>query len=76
MIMPLPLAQFIGGYSFLQCLVIIIVIAAAIAITYVVLGQMGVAIPDWVVKIFWICCLAFVGVAALYFLFSMVGSIR
>jgi hypothetical protein len=71
------LAQFAaGGYSLLQILVLVIVIAAAIAITYVILGQMGVAIPAWAIRIFWVLVLAFVGIAALYFLFSMVGQMR
>ncbi len=69
------LAQFAaGGYSLINILVFIIVIAAAIAITYVILGQMGVAIPEWVVRIFWILVLAFVGIAALVFLFRMAGT--
>lgn len=70
------LAQLAGGYSLLQILVLVIVVAAAIAIVYVVLGRMGVAIPPEFVRIFWILVLAFVGIAALYFLFSMVGSMR
>ena len=64
-----------GSYSLVQILVFIIIIAAAIAITYVILGQMGVAIPDWVIRIFWILVLAFVGIAALVFLFRMAGSL-
>ncbi len=64
-----------AGYSLLQILVMLIVIAAAFAIVYIILGQMGVAIPEWVVRIFWVLVLAFVGVAALIFLFRMVGSV-
>jgi hypothetical protein len=39
----------------------------------VILGQMGVTIPPAFVRIFWIICLAFVGITALIFLFNMIG---
>jgi hypothetical protein len=49
----------------------VIVIAAAVSIIYVILGQMQVAIPSWVAQIFWILVLAFIGIAAIGFLFSL-----
>jgi choline-glycine betaine transporter len=65
-----------GGYSIVQILVFVIVIAAAVAITMAILNAMGVAVPPVAVRIFWIVVLAFLGVAALMFLFSMIGSMH
>jgi hypothetical protein len=66
-------AQALGGYSILQLCVFIIVIAAAIAIVFIIMRQMGVAIPPFIVQIMWVLLAVFVGVFALYFLFNMVG---
>lgn len=65
----------LAGYSLLQVLVLVVVIAAALAIVHIVLARMGVAIPAWVVQIFWVLVVAVVGVAALYLLFSLVGRL-
>jgi hypothetical protein len=65
----------LGGYSVLQLLLIVIVIAAAVAITVVVLRQMGMAIPPFIITILWILVAAFVGVVALVFLFRMIGNV-
>jgi hypothetical protein len=62
-----------GGYSLIQIAVFIIVIAAVVGIVYVILNQMGVAIPGFIIQIIWIILAAFVGIAALYFLVSLVG---
>jgi hypothetical protein len=66
-----PFVAVIGGYSLWHLLVMVIVIAAAVSIIYVILGQMQVAIPSWVAQIFWILVLAFIGIAAIGFLFSL-----
>jgi hypothetical protein len=65
----------LGGYSMVQLGVIVIVVAAVIGIVYVILRQMGVMIPPFIVQIMWILLAAFVGILALYFLVSMVGRI-
>ena len=70
---PLLLAQVAGGYSLVQILVLVIVVAAAVAITLAILNAMGVAVPPVAIRIFWILVLAFLGIAALFFLFSLVG---
>ncbi len=64
------------GYSFLQILILVIVIAAAIAILMLVLRKFGITIDPIFFQIFWILVFAFLGVAALIFLFSLVGSIH
>jgi len=66
-------AQVVAGYSLLQILIFVIIIAAAVAITLAILSAMGVAVPPVAVRIFWILVLAFLGIAALVFLFSLVG---
>jgi hypothetical protein len=63
----------VGGYSLVQFAVLIIVIAAIVGIVWVILNQMGVAIPGFIVQIAWIILAAFVGILALYFLVSLVG---
>jgi choline-glycine betaine transporter len=57
----------------LQILIFVIIIAAAVAITLAILSAMGVDVPPVAVRIFWILVLAFLGIAALVFLFSLVG---
>lgn len=64
-----------GGYSLLQILIIIIVIAAGFAITQAILAAMGKQIPPVVIQVFWILCLAALGIIALIFLFSFIGRI-
>jgi choline-glycine betaine transporter len=66
-------AQVVAGYSLLQILIFVIIIAAAVAITLAILSAMGVAVPPVAVRVFWILVLAFLGIAALVFLFSLVG---
>lgn len=67
----LPLLAQVAGYSIVHWVIMIIVIAAVVAIMHIVLGKMGVAIPDWVVQIFWIIVLAVVGILAIKFIFSL-----
>ncbi len=64
------LAQF-AGYTVAHWIIMIIILAAVIAVMYVVLGRMGVAIPAWVIQIFWILVVAVVGIMAIKFLLSL-----
>lgn len=64
------IAQF-AGYSLVQLLVMIVIIAACVGIVYVALQQFGVAIPRFVVLIFWIVVCAFVAIAAIRFVSTM-----
>jgi len=52
----LLLAQ--GGFGIMHWIIIVIVIAACVGIMYVALNQFGIAIPNWVIQIFWICVVA------------------
>ena len=60
------LAQ-LGGYSIVQLAIIVVVIAAIVALVYIALRKFGVAIPDWVVQVFWVCIVALVIIAAIKF---------
>jgi len=51
--------------------ILIIVIAAIIAVIFVITKAMGVAIPQWVMAILWIIFAAVVGVVAIKFLVSI-----
>jgi ABC-type multidrug transport system permease subunit len=52
-------------------LIAAVVVAAMLAVVYVVLGAMGVVIPAFVVTIFWILFVAALGVVAVKFLLSL-----
>lgn len=54
----LLLAQ-LAGYGIAHLAITIVIIAAIVGLVYVALGQFGVAIPAWVVQIFWIIVVAF-----------------
>ena len=55
----------INGMSIGQIAIYIVVAAAIIALVYVALQQFGIAIPPWVVQIFWIMVVACVVVLAI-----------
>jgi hypothetical protein len=63
--------RFMAGWGLVDIIIAIIIIAAAIGIMYVALRVFGVAIPPWVVQIFWIVVVAFVAIFAIRLLFSM-----
>lgn len=66
----LPLAlTFPGGIGGLA--VMVILVAAVVAIVFVACRQMGVAIPAWVIQIFWILIVAVVCIAAIKFLLGV-----
>jgi hypothetical protein len=50
----------------------IIIVAAVAAIVFVALKTMGVAIPGWVVQVFWILVVAVVCILAIKFLVGAV----
>jgi hypothetical protein len=70
MIELLALAQ-IGSPSISNIAIFIIVVAAIVGIVIVAVRQSGVAIPGWVVQVFWICLTAFVCVIAVKFLIGL-----
>ena len=64
-------AEVFAGWSIIQILTAVIVIAAVAAIVSVAVRAMGVAIPDWVVKILWIVAIAFVALIAIRIVLSL-----
>lgn len=55
-----------GGIAGLA--ITIIIIAAVAAIVFVACRAMGLAIPGWVINVFWIVVVAFVCIVAIKFL--------
>ncbi len=43
-----------GGYSVLQVAVAIVIIAGLVALTYLALHELGIAIPPFVIQALWI----------------------
>lgn len=66
----LLLAQ-IAGLSLVQLAIAVIFIAAVVAIVFVAVRAMGLAIPAWLIQVFWIVIAAFVCIAAIRLLMSM-----
>jgi hypothetical protein len=58
----------ITGYSVAQIAIAIVVIAAIVALVYIALRQFGVAIPAWVVNVFWVLAVACVVIMAIRFI--------
>lgn len=56
------------GATIVHWVIIALVIAGVIGIAYVVAQQAGVAIPPFIVKIFWIVLAVVIGVVAISFL--------
>ena len=72
MILPMLLAQANLAASVGYWVKVIIVVSAIIAIGYVILRQVGVQIPPFIVSIFWILVAVVIGLVALNFLFTMI----
>lgn len=67
----MPILAQLAGYSLLHWIILIMVVAGAVAILYIVLRRLGITIPDWVVSIFWVIVVVIVGVAAVKIIWSM-----
>jgi len=65
------LAQAVGGYSLIQLAIFIIVVAGVVAIVVVILKQLGVTIPPWLIAILWIVLAVIVGIFAIKVIASM-----
>lgn len=60
-----------AGWSIGEIAIAIVIIAAVVAVVYVALKQFGIAIPQWVIQIFWIIVVAIVAILAIRFLLSL-----
>ncbi len=67
------IAQVGLGGSFVSWALIIVVVLAVVALVYVAAQQMGIAIPPFVVNVFWIVFAAVVVIAAILFLARVAG---
>jgi hypothetical protein len=61
-------AQGLDAGALVRWIVVILVLAGVIGIAYVVAQQAGIAIPPFLVRIFWIVVAVVVGVVAITFL--------
>ena len=60
-----------GAFGLIQWIIVAIVLAGIIGIAAVIIRQSGIAIPGFVITIFWIVLAVVVGVVAIKFLASM-----
>ncbi len=58
-------------WSFVNIAIAVVIVAAVVGIVYVAMRVFGVAIPQWVVHIFWICVVAVVAIFAIKFVASL-----
>jgi hypothetical protein len=72
MLLQMLLAQGNVLFSVGHWVKVIIIVAALIAIGYVILRQLGVQIPPFIVTIFWILVAVVIGLVALNFLSTMI----
>lgn len=61
----------IYGWSLTELAIAVVLVAAVCALVFVALRQFGIAIPDWVVQVFWILVVAMVVIAAIRFLAAL-----
>ena len=59
------------GYTLVEIAIAIVIIAAVVALVYVALQQFGIAIPEWVKRVFWIIVVAIVVVLAIKLVASL-----
>lgn len=53
------------GLTLTDLAIMIVVIAAVVALVWIALRQFGIAIPPWVMNVFWVVCVAFVVILAI-----------
>jgi len=61
----------IGGLSFLQIALAIVIIAGIVAIVIVILNKLGIQLPSWFVQILLIIVVVLVGVVAIRLIWSL-----
>lgn len=66
-----PMLAVLAGVSVVQLAIYVVVVAAVVALVYVALQQFGIAIPGWVINVFWILVVAFVVIAAIKLVAAM-----
>jgi hypothetical protein len=61
----------LAGWSIGQIAIAIVLIAAIVAIVWIALRQFNVAIPAWVIQVFWVLVVAVVCILAIKFLLTL-----
>lgn len=67
----LPIVAQVGGASLVHWIVLIIIVCAVLGIMFVALKEFGIAIPGFVIRIFWIVVAAVLAIAAIKLILSM-----
>jgi hypothetical protein len=62
---------FAASYSLVEVAIAVVIIAAVCALVYVALRQFQIAIPPWVLHVFWIVVVAVVVIFAIRFLTTL-----
>ena len=62
---------FINSLSIGEMAILVVIIAAVVALVAIALRKFGVAIPDWVVQVFWVLVVAVVIIFAIRFVMSL-----
>lgn len=52
-------------WTITQWAIAVVVVIAIVALVYLAANVMGVAIPGWIVTVFWICAAAFIIIGAI-----------
>lgn len=60
-----------GAMGIVGWAIAIVVIAGVVAIVAVILKQMGVAIPPFIITVLWVCVAVVIGVVAIKFIASL-----
>lgn len=61
----------ITTWSFVDILILIVIVAACVALMFIALKQFGITIPPWAVQCFWIVVIAFVVIFCIKLVASM-----
>lgn len=61
------------GMSILQVLMWLIVVAGAVGILFIVCNTIGIAIPSFVIQIFWVCVVVALAILAIQFIGSLIN---
>lgn len=69
--LPLMFAQAGAAWTLAHWAILVVVVIAIVAIVVIALRQAGVAIPGFVVQIFWILCAAALCIFAIKFLMGL-----
>lgn len=66
-----PPAAPVSSWGWGGLAILIVIIAAVVALVWVAIREFGLAVPGWVIHVFWILAVAFVVILAIRLVMSM-----